>query len=78
MIGWAAATGEIGIAPLVPFLIVFLWTPPHFWVLALDRVDASARAHTAGCGAAGRDDTRSWLRLRSCRLRSDSPMRSTG
>jgi heme o synthase len=32
---WAAATGEMAIAPLVMFLIVFLWTPPHFWSLAL-------------------------------------------
>ena len=39
MIGWAAATGEIGLEPFVLFLIVFLWTPPHFWSLALNRVD---------------------------------------
>ncbi len=35
VIGWAAATGSIDLAPLVLFLIVFLWTPPHFWSLAL-------------------------------------------
>ena len=35
MIGWAAATGEITIDPIVLFLIIFLWTPPHFWALAL-------------------------------------------
>ena len=35
MIGWAAVTGEIGLVPVVLFLIVFLWTPPHFWALAL-------------------------------------------
>jgi len=39
MIGWAAATSEIGLEPFVLFLIVFLWTPPHFWSLALNRVD---------------------------------------
>jgi heme o synthase len=44
VIGWAAATGEIGIEPLVLFLIVFLWTPPHFWALALNRSDDYARA----------------------------------
>src|SRR5690606_11673306 len=35
MIGWAAATGSIGIESIVLFLIIFLWTPPHFWALAL-------------------------------------------
>lgn len=35
VIGWAAATGSVDVAPLVLFLIVFLWTPPHFWSLAL-------------------------------------------
>src|SRR5882724_898421 len=44
VIGWAAATGEIGLEPLVLFLIVFLWTPPHFWALALNRADEYARA----------------------------------
>jgi protoheme IX farnesyltransferase len=45
VIGWAAATGEIGLEPLVLFLIIFLWTPPHFWALALNRTDDYARAH---------------------------------
>src|SRR5712672_1011164 len=44
VIGWAAATGEIGLKPLVLFLIVFVWTPPHFWALALNRSDEYARA----------------------------------
>jgi protoheme IX farnesyltransferase len=44
VIGWAAATGEIGLEPLILFLIVFLWTPPHFWALSLNRVDEYARA----------------------------------
>ncbi len=35
MIGWVVATGSITIEPIVLFLIVFLWTPPHFWALAL-------------------------------------------
>ena len=43
-IGWAAATGEIGLEPIILFLIVFLWTPPHFWALALNRTDEYARA----------------------------------
>jgi protoheme IX farnesyltransferase len=35
MIGWAAATGSISIDSIVLFLIIFLWTPPHFWALSL-------------------------------------------
>ncbi|HHS83048.1 MAG TPA: protoheme IX farnesyltransferase [Devosia sp.] len=35
MVGWAAMTGNVTLEPLVLFLIVFLWTPPHFWALAL-------------------------------------------
>jgi heme o synthase len=44
VIGWAAATGGLAIEPLVLFLIVFLWTPPHFWALSLYRADDYARA----------------------------------
>src|SRR5713226_6254195 len=44
VIGWAAVTGGIGLEPLVLFLIIFLWTPPHFWALALNRTDEYARA----------------------------------
>ena len=44
VIGWTAATGEIGLEPLVLFLIIFLWTPPHFWALSLNRRDEYARA----------------------------------
>jgi protoheme IX farnesyltransferase len=44
VIGWAAATGEIGLEPLILFLIIFLWTPPHFWALSLNRADEYARA----------------------------------
>jgi protoheme IX farnesyltransferase len=44
VIGWAAAAGDVGLEPLVLFLIIFLWTPPHFWALALNRTDDYARA----------------------------------
>jgi protoheme IX farnesyltransferase len=44
VIGWAAATGDVGFEPLALFLIIFLWTPPHFWALALNRTDDYARA----------------------------------
>ena len=35
MIGWAAVTGDVSLAGFVLFMIIFLWTPPHFWALAL-------------------------------------------
>jgi len=44
VIGWAAATGNVGLEPLVLFLIIFLWTPPHFWALSLNRVADYQRA----------------------------------
>ena len=44
VIGWATATGEVGLEPLALFLIIFLWTPPHFLALALNRTDDYARA----------------------------------
>jgi protoheme IX farnesyltransferase len=37
MIGWAAVTGSVGIESVLMFLIIFMWTPPHFWALALYR-----------------------------------------
>lgn len=39
LLGWAAITGEVGSQALILVLIIFLWTPPHFWVLALYRVE---------------------------------------
>ncbi|HZQ37465.1 MAG TPA: heme o synthase, partial [Dehalococcoidia bacterium] len=44
LIGWAAVTNGLGWAPLVLFLIVFVWTPPHFWALALRFGDDYGRA----------------------------------
>jgi protoheme IX farnesyltransferase len=35
LIGWAAATGDVGLVPLILFAIIFMWTPPHFWALSL-------------------------------------------
>jgi len=44
IIGWAAATGSVAIEPIVLFLIIFFWTPPHFWALSLYRTEDYARA----------------------------------
>ena len=45
LVGWAAVTGHVAWAPLVMFAIIFLWTPPHFWALAI-----LARAEYAKAG----------------------------
>ncbi len=44
MIGWAAVSGDVSMAGLLLFAIIFMWTPPHFWALALFRSDDYARA----------------------------------
>ncbi|MCG6118251.1 MAG: heme o synthase [Aquimonas sp.] len=44
VLGWAAATGEVHAHALLLFLIIFIWTPPHFWALAIFRRDDYARA----------------------------------
>lgn len=44
VVAWAAATGSLSPEPILLFLIIFLWTPPHFWALALFRTDDYARA----------------------------------
>jgi protoheme IX farnesyltransferase len=44
VVAWAAVTGSVTVEPLLLFLIIFFWTPPHFWALALFRSDDYARA----------------------------------
>ena len=44
VLGWAAVTGEVSTEALLLFLIIFVWTPPHFWSLALYRTHDYARA----------------------------------
>jgi protoheme IX farnesyltransferase len=44
VVAWAAATGSLSVEPLLLFAIIFFWTPPHFWALALFRNDDYARA----------------------------------
>ena len=44
VIGWAAVTGDTSLMPWLLFLIIFLWTPPHFWALSLYRSEDYARA----------------------------------
>jgi heme o synthase len=44
LIGWSAVTGSLSVAPLLLFLVVFFWTPPHYWPLAIQYRDDYARA----------------------------------
>jgi heme o synthase len=66
MIGWAAATGAIGLESVLLFLIIFFWTPPHFWALSLWRADDYARAGIPMLPVvAGRPETRRQILLYS-------------
>ncbi|MEJ0075165.1 MAG: heme o synthase [Alphaproteobacteria bacterium] len=59
MIGWASVTGDVTLAPVLMFLIIFLWTPPHFWALSLLKSDDYARAGVPMLPVvAGHDETR--------------------
>jgi heme o synthase len=59
MIGWAAATGSVSLESVVLFLIIFMWTPPHFWALALYRARDYQRAGVPMLPVvAGPDETR--------------------
>jgi protoheme IX farnesyltransferase len=59
VVAWAAATGSLSPEPILLFLIIFLWTPPHFWALALFRTDDYARANVPMLpNVAGPDATR--------------------
>jgi protoheme IX farnesyltransferase len=59
MIGWAAVTGGIDLGSIILFLIVFMWTPPHFWALALFRREDYADARVPMLPVvAGTDETR--------------------
>lgn len=59
VVAWAAATGSLSPEPILLFLIIFLWTPPHFWALALFRTDDYERAKVPMLpNVAGPDATR--------------------
>ena len=45
VIGWAAVTGSLSVEPLLLFALIFMWTPPHFWALALFRNEDYTRAN---------------------------------
>jgi protoheme IX farnesyltransferase len=66
MIGWAAASGSVSLASIALFLIIFMWTPPHFWALALFREGDYARAGVPMMpNVLGADETRRQILLYS-------------
>jgi heme o synthase len=66
MIGWAAATGSVDLGSIALFLIIFMWTPPHFWALALHREGDYAKAGIPMLPVvAGPDETRKQILLYS-------------
>jgi heme o synthase len=66
MIGWAAVTGSISLESIVLFLIIFFWTPPHFWALALLKKEDYARAGVPMLpNVAGEGETRRQILLYS-------------
>src|SRR5437667_2750943 len=69
VIGWVAAAGNVGLEPLILFLIVFLWTPPHFWALSLNLAGEFARAGVPMLPVvAGRAETKRQILLYSVLL----------
>src|SRR5207237_6318774 len=69
VIGWVAAAGNVGLEPLILFLIIFLWTPPHFWALSLNLVGDYARAGVPMLPVvAGRAETKRQILLYSVLL----------
>jgi protoheme IX farnesyltransferase len=69
MVGWAAATGAVSLESAVLVAIIFMWTPPHFWALALIKSDDYARAGVPMLPCvAGADETRRQILLYSIAL----------
>jgi protoheme IX farnesyltransferase len=69
MIGWASVTGSVSVESLVLFLIIFMWTPPHFWALALYRRRDYERARVPMLPVvAGPDETRRQILMYSVLL----------
>ncbi len=69
MVGWAAASGSLEFEPIILFAIIFLWTPPHFWALALYRAGDYTRAGVPMLPVvAGPDETRRQILIYSLAL----------
>ena len=78
LVGWAAVTGTVSLPAVLLFAVVFFWTPPHFWALAMkfrDDYAAAERADAAGGGVAG-DGHAQDRRLLLCHGRGDPGARA--
>jgi len=69
VLGWAAVTGDIPPEALLLFLVIFVWTPPHFWSLALYRRDDYAKSNTVTPKEASKSRHRCRCRLLSLNVR---------
>jgi len=84
LVGWAAATGHVGLPAVALFAIVFLWTPPHFWALALAKTDEYRAARVPMLPVVrGKEETRRQIFLYSLALSAASlvlyvPLRTLG
>jgi len=65
LIGWIAVTGTVGVTPLILFAVVALWSPPHFWALAISRRNDFKNV---GLGVMPARNTRRWIVLFSLLL----------
>lgn len=63
MISWAAVTGSLDVMPILMFLIIFLWTPPHFWALALYKSGDYAKAGVPMMPVVKGDKSTKWQML---------------
>jgi protoheme IX farnesyltransferase len=63
LVGWAAVTGSVGLAAVLMFCIIFFWTPPHFWSLALYRQEDYRRAGIPMMPVARGERTTKWQSL---------------
>jgi protoheme IX farnesyltransferase len=75
LVGWAAATGSLEVASFILFAIIYYWTPPHFWALALLKQGDYGRAEVPMLPVvAGEDETRRQVVLYSVLLAAVSLM----
>jgi protoheme IX farnesyltransferase len=60
LVGWAAVTGTVGLPAVILFAVIFLWTPPHFWALAIKLRDDYAAAGVVMLPVVAPDPVSSW------------------
>ena len=62
LLGWVAVTGQVSVLPIILVAVIFIWTPPHFWALAIDRIDDYAKANVPMLpNTHGIEHTKKWM-----------------